>query len=312
MTRAASGLLAALILPGCGYVGPPLPPALDIPSRVTDLRAVERGENIEVAFTLPPLTTEGLALKSVRSVELQVAVTGGPSSLEPVPAAGPGPLGRVIPAREWVGKDVVLTVRATGPRGKVSDCSAPVALHVETPLARPADLKAANAEQAVRLTWQGAGAKYRIFRAEGDQQPQQIGESDRAEYLDAPIEYGKPYRYYVQAIAGESRQSDASEPAPITPKDEFPPAVPVGLAADPGVNTIELSWQRNTESDFQGYNVYRAVEGGAPEKVASLITAPAYSDRQVEAGKKYRYTVSAVDLTGLESERSAPAEVTAQ
>ena len=84
------------------------------------------------------------------------------------------------------------------------------------------------------------------------------------------------------------------------------------MTATPGVNAIELAWDRNTESDFKGYNVFRSVEGGPFEKIASLIEAPTYSDHQVEVGKKYRYAVSAVDLTGNESQRSALQEVSAQ
>ena len=37
-----------------------------------------------------------------------------------------------------------------------------------------------------------------------------------------------------------------------------------------------------------------------------------FTDSKVEAGKKYRYEVSAVDLTGNESARTAPVEATAQ
>jgi len=36
---------------GCGYIGEPLPPALNIPSRVTDLRAVEFGDKILAEWT---------------------------------------------------------------------------------------------------------------------------------------------------------------------------------------------------------------------------------------------------------------------
>jgi fibronectin type 3 domain-containing protein len=43
-----------------------------------------------------------------------------------------------------------------------------------------------------------------------------------------------------------------------------------------------------------------------------LIDAPAYGDRQVEAGKRYRYTVSSVDQAGNESARSEAVEATAQ
>jgi fibronectin type 3 domain-containing protein len=117
----------------------------------------------------------------------------------------------------------------------------------------------------------------------------------------------------IQAItADDLRQSEISDMFAITPRDDFPPAVPAGLSGVAGVNSIELAWQRNTEDDFQGYNVYRSTEGAAFEKVAALIDAPAHSDRQVEAGKRYRYTVSSVDQAGNESGRPEPVEVTAQ
>jgi fibronectin type 3 domain-containing protein len=54
------------------------------------------------------------------------------------------------------------------------------------------------------------------------------------------------------------------------------------------------------------------VDNTAFEKYASLVEDPNFSDAKIEAGKKYRYTVSAVDLTGNESARSALAEATAQ
>jgi hypothetical protein len=282
-----------------------------MPSRVSDLRAVERGENFIVAFTIPPITTEGLTLKSVKSVEVRVAVAGGGSTMEPVLADAPGAAGSVIPVREFVGKDVTLTVHATGPKGKTSEWSNEVRLHVEPPLATPADVKPANAPQGVRITWRGTSPHYRIFRATGDQPPAQIGETDTAEYLDTPVDNGTRYQYFVQGIASDSQQSDVAGPVEITPEHVFPPAVPAGLTAVPGVNSIELTWERNTEADFKGYNVYRSIEGGPFEKIADLITPPTYSDHQVESGKKYRYAISAVDLTGLESARSNVEEVTA-
>ena len=76
MTRAAA-LVCILWLAGCAYVGAPKPPALDIPTRITDLRAAEYGDQILVQFTIGALTTDGLALTNVKTVEVQV--TGGDS-----------------------------------------------------------------------------------------------------------------------------------------------------------------------------------------------------------------------------------------
>jgi hypothetical protein len=306
---------------GCGYIGEPLPPALNIPSRVTDLRAVEFGDKILAEFTLPPLTTEGLALKSVRSVELRVGVGPIPFSIEgwaasarrfEVPATGPGPLNFEMRAREWIGKEVIMAVRATGPKGKTSDWSTLFVLPITAPLEHPTGLKAENVERGVQLTWRGTGPRYRVFRSAGDENPERLADTDQPQYLDESRQFGTLYRYLVQAISGELTQSELSERISITPMDTFPPAVPAGLTAVSSTNTIELAWERNTEPDFKGYNVYRSAEGGPLEKIASLIEAPTYSDRQIEPAKKYRYTVSAVDLTGNESQRSEVAEATAQ
>jgi hypothetical protein len=308
-------------LAGCGYIGPPQPPALDIPVRVTDLRVAEIGDKIRAEFTLPSLTTEGLPLKSPRSVDLYVGPAPIPWSEGEwaasakrfdLPDKGPGPLSYEAPVREWIGKDVVIAVRATGPKGKTSDWSNLQTLPVKPPLSRPVDFKAENAPQGTSLSWNGTGPKYKIFRAIGDASPEFLAETETSPYLDAPIDFGTKYQYYVEASAGDLQQSEMAGPLAIAPEDVFPPSVPEGLTAELGVNTIELSWDRNTEPRFQGYNVYRAVEGGSFEKVASLIATPAYSDRQIESGKKYRYAITAVGLNGRESARSAVFEIAAQ
>ena len=92
----------------------------------------------------------------------------------------------------------------------------------------------------------------------------------------------------------------------------FPPAIPEGLSAAPTPQSIELTWTRNTEMDFRGYNVFRSADNAPFQKIADLIEGPTYSDSKIQAGTKYRYTVSAVDLTGNESKQSNPAEATAQ
>ena len=113
-------------------------------------------------------------------------------------------------------------------------------------------------------------------------------------------------------MEGELRQSEISDVISITPLDMFPPAVPAGLSAVAGTGAVELAWERNTESDFAGYHVYRSTDGGTFERIAGPIDAPTYSDRAVEAGRKYSYVVTAIDNASNESERSVPAEVTAQ
>jgi fibronectin type 3 domain-containing protein len=48
------------------------------------------------------------------------------------------------------------------------------------------------------------------------------------------------------------------------------------------------------------------------EKIAEVSVVPSYSDRKVEAGKAYHYSISAVDQAGNESPRSAAVDVAMQ
>jgi fibronectin type 3 domain-containing protein len=313
--------LAAAFLTGCGYPGPVLPPLLEIPSQIPYVNAVEYGDQILVQFTQPDLTTEGNPILDLRLLEVRVGPPVTPllpqlwektAKSYPVPNPAPGAFTREIPVADWVNQEVLISVRAIGRRGKAASWATLIHMKVEPPMAQPTTVAAENVAQGVKLTWKSAGMKYRVFRAIGDATPERLAEADRTEFVDETTQYDKPYQYLVQAIADDTHGSKVSEPIFCTPEDKFPPAVPGALTAILGVNTVELAWTRNTESDFKGYNVYRSTDGGPFVKIADLVPAPTFSDSQIEAGKKYRYEVSAVDVKGNESPHSTPADAAAQ
>jgi|HubBroStandDraft_6_1064221.scaffolds.fasta_scaffold134430_3 hypothetical protein len=310
-----------LCLTNCGYPGPVLPPLLDIPLSVPYVNAIEYGDKIIVEFTLPDLTTEGNPLRNVRLLEVRVGVGPSPFTTErwaetaksyPVASPAPGPFTKEIPATEWINKEVVISVRAVGPKGKPAQWATVKLLTVQPPLPKPTAVDAQNVEQGVKLIWKGAAPKYRIFRAIADGTPERLSDSDRPEFIDETTEYDKSYQYLVQGITDDLHGSEVSDRVSITPIDTFAPAVPGALTAILGVNTVELAWTRNTEKDFRGYNVYRSTDGGPFEKIADSIPAPTFSDSKIEAGKKYRYEVSAVDVKGNESLHSTPADASNQ
>ena len=316
-----SCVLCYAVLVGCGSVGEPLYPAVKIPTRVTDLSAVERGDQIDVVFTSPSQTTEGLAIKTLSKIELRIGPGPSPFDLglwardadiiEIPPPASPGQVLKRIPVQQYVGKDEVIAVRTANERGRYSEWSNLVPLTVGPPLNTPANLKSEATAQGVALTWTApAGAtQYRIYRKAPDEQnPSQLATSDQPNYTDTSAEYDKTYSYYVEA-AHDKIVSDVVGPVTITPKDTFPPAVPTGLNASAGVNAVELSWERNTESDFKEYRVLRAEGDGPFTQIAAGLDAPLYSDTTVQSGKRYRYRIVAVDQLGNASEPSAPAEI---
>lgn len=150
--------------------------------------------------------------------------------------------------------------------------------------------------------------------------------------IDHTANFGEVYEYAAQRVrkievnganGKKTLELDGEISAPIRVDviDTFPPTVPQGLVAVlvPEEKTIDLSWQPDSnpyiDKDLAGYIVYRAdaseqntaagwkrISGEKPQ------IGPAYRDAAVEPGHSYRYAVTAIDLTGHESKRSAEAQ----
>lgn len=325
-------VLATLLLSGCGYIADPLPPAARLPAPVLDLAAVQKGGEIEVSFTLPEQTTEGLPITKPSLIDLRagpavespfsqdrwLAGTRTIDAVWPEKAANQTTPSRVtakLSAIPWQGRDIVIGVRLANPKGRFSGFSKLATIAVVAPLAPPAATARATAE-GVQLSWPAdprPGVRYTVRRFdEGVAEPVLLGETGDSQLLDAAALFDKPYRYVVEASLKQNEVNAVSLPGPevlITRVDVFPPAVPTGLTALLGVTSIEIAWDRNTEPDLAGYRVYRAPAGGEFTKIADLGPAPAYSDRQFSKGQTYRYAVTAIDRRGNESARSAPFEI---
>ncbi len=110
--------------------------------------------------------------------------------------------------------------------------------------------------------------------------------------IDAGIDVGLPYE-------GAAPDLGAYE---YTGTD-FPPAAPTGLAATAGEGTITLDWNDNSESDLDGYNVYRSTTSGSGyvKQNGSLLSTSDYTDNSVTNNTTYYYVVTAVDVNSNES-----------
>jgi fibronectin type 3 domain-containing protein len=129
-------------------------------------------------------------------------------------------------------------------------------------------------------------------------------------------------------VEGEKLELDGplSAAVRVDAEQQFPPAVPAGLAAVATAGeagnppAIDLSWQPNTDADLAGYAVYRrdvnaAGASGAADtwqrvSPAQPVVGPGFHDPNVEPGHSYAYAVTAIDQEGHESARSAEAEET--
>jgi len=209
----------------------------------------------------------------------------------------------------------------------------------------PPDLNAQVTVDGVVLHWTSIASPtdtlhrfYRIYRRlETGNNDGVAGElpleSPTTQFVDHGFEWGKTYYYHVSVVTelsgGMHPCGTAEKPMPdcatiyqvegddgpavkVFADDVFPPGVPAGLqAVFSGVGQqpfVDLIWTPGTENDLAGYNVYRREESGQPVRInAELVKTQAYKDSSVQSGKKYLYSVSAVDIRGNESGRSEEA-----
>jgi hypothetical protein len=144
---------------------------------------------------------------------------------------------------------------------------------------------------------------------------------DRGEALDRDATLDHVWTYWAERVrrvdTDHQRLEVAGLPSPaetIDAKDVFPPAVPRGLAAvaDTQTHAIGLSWIPDSDADLAGYVVYRrdVTAGAAQARIsgAKPLVPPSFTDRNVIAGHRYAYSVSAVSENRNESARSSEVE----
>lgn len=139
-----------------------------------------------------------------------------------------------------------------------------------------------------------------------------IAQSPYTTYLD-PTSLGLIYNssYNLRAIAADA--GGKTDPSPgfiaLNYEDVTPPGAPKNLKAYETGKDISLTWSANSETDLNGYNVYRVTGGGSTKLNASIIKETNYLDKSLP-DSSYNYSVTAVDTQGNESDHSAGASAT--
>jgi hypothetical protein len=147
---------------------------------------------------------------------------------------------------------------------------------------------------------------------------------DPGHAYDKDAAFNQEYRYTAQRVhtltlSGHKIEitSEASPAVTLNTRDIFPPAVPSRLVAvaSPEEHAIDLSWSPDTENDLAGYVVYRREVGSATASTRispaqQPVPGPAFRDTTAASGKRYAYSVSAIDQDKNESQRSAEVEET--
>ncbi|MGH0443558.1 fibronectin type III domain-containing protein [Bacillus pretiosus] len=118
----------------------------------------------------------------------------------------------------------------------------------------------------------------------------------------------QPLTDYTFGVISVDRDKNDSPPVSLSVKtleenDEEPPHVPSNVFAKPSNGALIASWDKVSDKDLAGYNVY--VDG---KKINSnLITSTNFVIKNLENSKKYKVQVQAVDRSGNASELSLAA-----
>jgi hypothetical protein len=349
---AALGSALAIVLGGCGTPGAPQPPSLNLPERVTDLSAMRAGNQVSLTWSMPKRSTDKLIMKGQVAVRVCRREGAGScndaGSLTLAPSAD-GSWSETLPPSltEGAARELSYFVELKNHAGKsagLSDAAVVLAGQPPAPIVglriemhkqgavlhwTPNDESAAVRLQRRLLTPPAAKPKENLTAPpqEAVEQSLLIEDARQGQALDKSIRFGETYEYRVQRVSrvtvdGKQLELSGEWSAPVRVEaiDVFPPAVPTGLVAvavrseNGGPAAIDLSWEPDAEADVAGYIVYRHEEAGSWQRISPSepVVGPAFRDAQVQAGHSYHYAVSAIDLGGHESARSAEIEQAAR
>lgn len=260
-----------LCLTGCGVPGAPQPPSTGIPKFVGDLKAVRKGDNVNLTWTTPKETSDGVLIRKPGKMLLQRAVSAGKDAelnfqtvseqtLQPTLKDERGAqatakdslndLLRSNPTAEFA----VYTVLAQSRAGKSAGLPNRVSIPLVPTLPTPQKVQAEPAPTGIRISWDQAWPPkresaftlqfvYRIMRklegANDAVMVKQVSAGNEAVvFVDDGIEWEKSYQYWIVPVTlwqmGERKgevESDDSPTTTVLAHDIFPPATPSGVQA---------------------------------------------------------------------------------
>jgi hypothetical protein len=99
------------LMMACGTPRPPLPPSLELPKPVTDLRGARKGDTVSLVWTVPAKTTDGTNLHHLgpalvcRSLQVAINRCDPVGTLQPADLPSPQPVQRKNPSQNKIAKD---------------------------------------------------------------------------------------------------------------------------------------------------------------------------------------------------------------
>ena len=262
--------LFAAFLTGCATPGAPLPPSLNIPNAVDNLKADRKGDTVTLSWTQPEQTTDGARVSKPGKMVVRRATSDNSvaSTVRELPLK---PVGKSDSAQPLTVQDslaaifnsstvpdfAIYSVDTLNNSGKTAGESNQVSVPLVPVFPAPEGVQAQTIAEGVRLSWKDTRAPqnrthltarfvYRITRLrEGPgQQPTVVKQLDTGNeamlFIDTSIEWEKNYQYWITPVtiwenhgAGAKGEvpGDDSPKVSVMTRDVFPPAAPASLQA---------------------------------------------------------------------------------
>ncbi len=129
-------------------------------------------------------------------------------------------------------------------------------------------------------------------------------------YVDPNPPYGAKLLYTVRASLPDKPKVEGAPAmeAAVDYRDVFPPAAPARLDALSEGTLVRLVWDPVAAPDLAGYVLFRAEGDTFPARLnKDLVKDNFFTDETARPGRRYRYTVRAVDTSGNQSAPSPEA-----
>ena len=119
------------------------------------------------------------------------------------------------------------------------------------------------------------------------------------------------YYFRVRSVNALGIRSAYLEMNQALAGDVTAPGLPGGVTATPGINSITLTWDNPTDSDFKHCEVYVAKFNILPANPTSIIDGEIYTQIGLGGGDQRYFWLKSVDFSGNKSAATSPVNATA-
>ncbi len=167
----------------------------------------------------------------------------------------------------------------------------------------PTGVVAMAGDGSVSLDWADSGESdldfYTVYRGTANGGPYTlIDDAFTSDYVDNNVTNGTWYYYVITATDLGGSESAYSVQVQALPRDMVPPAAPTNLQATALDSQVYLTWDANTEPDFNSYFIYIAETQGGPYDEIDSDDVTEWLVTGLTNGVTYYFVVQAEDNWG--------------